>query len=120
MTTEQITDTYDRIDKVIRAKNFVAECWKDTQLTFDIGDYRGELDEKLSVFKWFFCKRLCERGIKAILICITEAIAVATAMSMGAPQLIEYLLIAISPLASKRIVDSMGLEYLVAAYECGY
>ena len=49
-----------------------------------------------------------------MIICIVEAIAVATAMSMDAPQMIELFLIAISPVISKIIVDRMEREYIGA------
>lgn len=114
MTVDQMKETYDKVDKVIEAKNFLSECWEDTQLTFGRSGFHGELDEQLSVFRWFSCKRICEKGIKAMIICIVEAIAVATAMSMDAPQMIEIFLIAISPVISKIIVDRMEREYIGA------
>ena len=119
MTVEQMKETYDKVDKAIQAKNFVSECWEDTQLTFDRSGFRGDRDEQLSVFRWFCCKRLCEKGIKAIIICIVEAIAVATALSMDAPQLIELLLVAISPVVSKIIVGRMEREYIGACIVAG-
>ena len=119
MTVEQMKETYDKVDKAIEAKNFLAECCEDTQLTFDRSGFRGELYEQLSVFSWFCCKRLCEKGIKAIIICIVEAIAVATALSMDAPQWIELFLIAISPVVSKIIVDRMEREQIDACVVSG-
>ena len=119
MTADQVKDTYNKINKAIQAKAFITECWEDTQLTFDRSGYHGETDERLSVFRWFFCKGLCEKGIKAIAIAIVEAIAVATALSMNAPQLIELALIAISPMVSKNIVDRMEREYIEACLVSG-
>ena len=119
MTVEQMKETYDKVDKVIEANNFLAECWENTQLTFDRSGYHGETDERLSVFRWFCCKGLCEKGIKAFVIGVVEAIAVATALSMNAPHLIELALIAISPLVSKNIVDRMEREYIGACIASG-
>lgn len=109
---DQLKDTYDKIGKLKGAKTFLAECWYDTQLSFDMSDFCGDPEEKASLFSRICAQRLCVLGIKSFWMGVAEAIAVAVVLSFEGPKLIEMVLLALSPIFAKNAVEGIEKDFM--------
>lgn len=112
MTVDQLKDTYDRVGKLKEVKTFLAECRDDTQLSFDMSGFCGDSKEKACLFSRICAQRLCILGIKAFWMGVAEAIEVAVALSFEGPQLIEMVLLALSPIFAKNVVEGIEKDFM--------